>query len=98
MLSGAELNQLLMPAKFGAVLCRAAIATGAVSPEMPGLAVAIRQSAAMQAEVASDRGVMGVSFFVMGRVKGRSGPADRTRSATPRSACRIGNRTAPRRR
>ena len=27
MLSGAELNQLLMPAKFGAVLCRAATAT-----------------------------------------------------------------------
>ena len=68
MLSGAELNQLLMPAKFGAVLCSAATVIGAMSraasPEIPVVAAAVRQSATMEAEAANIRGVMEVSSGV----------------------------------
>jgi hypothetical protein len=60
MLSGAELNQLLMPTKFGAVPCKAATSNGAVgsraiSPPTPAPTAPIRQSAMMDADVASGR-------------------------------------------
>src|SRR5450631_3153399 len=42
MLSGAELNQLPMPVKFGAAVCSAAVANGAVSPPMQGMALLVR--------------------------------------------------------
>src|ERR1700730_8526535 len=62
-LSGAELNQLLMPAKLGAVRCASATASGAarlraVSPAMPAPGAPIRHSAIVEAEAASDRIVM----------------------------------------
>src|SRR5437879_9259165 len=96
MLSGAELNQLLMPVKFGAVPCAAATANGAVwsraaSPLTPGEAAPIRQRAIAEAHVAKDRIVMEVSCG-RGFITGRSDRSGRMRSATPRSACRIENR------
>src|SRR5882762_10201977 len=100
MLSGAELNQLLMPAKFGAVPCAAATANGAVWPRAappltPDRAAPTRQRAITEADVASERIVMEVSFG-RGLITGRSGRSGRMLSATPRSACRIGNRTRSR--
>jgi hypothetical protein len=71
MLSGAELNQVLMPAKFGAVPCTAATANGAVwsrvtSPPMQGKAVLVRQVAMTEVAAASDRIVMGNSIVKQG--------------------------------
>jgi hypothetical protein len=67
MLSGAELNQLLMPTKFGALPCNAATAKGAVgsrptSPPMPAPTAPTRQRAIIDADVASDRIFMDVSL------------------------------------
>ena len=68
MSSGAELNHLLMPRKFGAGLCAAATANGVVSPLIPVLAVPIMQSAITEADVASDRIVMGIFVVECGVV------------------------------
>src|SRR5882762_10459651 len=97
MLSGAELNQVLMPAKFGAVPCTAATANGAVwsrvtSPPMQGKAVLVRQVAMTEAAAASDRIVIGNSIVKQGLITGRSGRSGKNLSATPRSARSEGTR------
>ena len=85
--------------EVGAVSCAAAILNGAVcadvaSAAIPGRAVPASRRAMVAADAASERRVMDVSLRGF---KGRSGPGGRIRSATPRSACRIGSRRAPRR-
>jgi hypothetical protein len=71
MLSGAELNQLLMPAKLGAAFCAAATANGAAwsaasSPLRQGMAVLVRQAATTAAVAARKRIVMASSIIGRG--------------------------------
>jgi hypothetical protein len=71
MLSGAELNQLLMPAKSGAAFCTAATAnvaawSAASSPLRQGMAVLVRQAATTAAVAARKRIVMASSIIRRG--------------------------------
>ncbi len=71
MLSGAELNQFLMPAKLGAAFCMSATANGAAwsratSPLRQGIAVLVRQAATTEAVAARERIVMANSTIGRG--------------------------------
>src|SRR5258708_7691083 len=91
MLSGAELNQLLMPAKSGAVPCAAATLNGAawsraIWPAMPELAAPTRHNAMTEAEEARKRIVMEVS---LGRDGLQADLAIRVESCQPRHDQRV---------
>jgi len=73
MLSGAELNQLPRPVKFGAAPWAAATWNGAgradgASPLAAGGARLARENTAMAADAASDRRVMAVSIVWCQRI------------------------------